>query len=67
MPTMKESKDGLFQRAPLLLLEQLSGRRQDIIRPVLECPREFVLLNVRDMARRLATAPTSIVRIVDFA
>jgi len=64
MPIRKESKNGLFQRAPLLLLEQLSGRRQDIIRPVLESPREFVLLNVRDMAHRLATAPTTIVRIV---
>jgi RpiR family carbohydrate utilization transcriptional regulator len=45
-------------------MEELSEKRQHIIRPVLESPREFVLLNVRDMARRLATGPATIVRIV---
>jgi RpiR family carbohydrate utilization transcriptional regulator len=45
-------------------LHELSEKRQQIIRPVLENPREFVLLNVRDMASRLATAPATIVRIV---
>jgi DNA-binding MurR/RpiR family transcriptional regulator len=64
MPTRRESKDPPLLPVPLRLLEQLSGKRQDIIRPVLESPREFVLLNVRDMAHRLATAPTTIVRIV---
>lgn len=59
MPNRKD-----LQPVPHHLLEQLSGKRQDIIRPVLETPREFVLLNVRDMARRLATPPTTIVRIV---
>src|SRR5258708_29097086 len=64
MPNRRESKDPPLLPVPLRLLEQLSGKRQDIIRPVLESPREFVLLNVRDMARRLATAPTTIVRVV---
>ena len=64
MPTRKESKHSALQSAPPLSLDQLSGKRQDIIRPVLESPRDFVLLNVRDMARRLATGPTNIVRIV---
>jgi RpiR family carbohydrate utilization transcriptional regulator len=64
MMTRKESKDPTFLPAPVLLLEQLSEKRQSIIRPVLESPREFVLLNVRDMGRRLATPPTTIVRIV---
>src|SRR5260370_38967883 len=64
MPTRRESRDPSFLPVPPRLLEQLSGKRQDIIKPVLESPREFVLLNVRDMARRLATAPTTIVRIV---
>jgi DNA-binding MurR/RpiR family transcriptional regulator len=64
MMTSKESKDPAFLPAPVLLLEQLSEKRQTIIRPVLESPREFVLLNVRDMGRRLATPPTTIVRIV---
>ena len=64
MPTGRELKDSPFLPVPPGLLQQLSGKRQDIIRPVLESPREFVLLNVRDMARRLATAPTTIIRIV---
>ena len=64
MPTRRETKDLSSSHAPPLSLDQLSSKRQDIIRPVLECPREFVLLNVRDMARRLATGPTTIVRIV---
>src|SRR6202011_242575 len=64
MPTRRESKDPHFLPMPLLLLEKLSGKRQDVIRPVLENPREFVLLNVRDMARRLSTAPTTIVRVI---
>src|SRR5260370_20884607 len=64
MPTRRESKDPPFLPVSLRSLEELSRKRQEIIRPVLENPREFVLLNVRDMARRLATAPTTIVRIV---
>jgi len=45
-------------------LDQLSVRHQGIVRPVFESPRDFVLLNVRDMAQRLGTAPTTVVRIV---
>ncbi len=43
---------------------QLSIKRQEIIRPILEHPREFVLLSVRAMATRLQTDPATIVRIV---
>ncbi len=64
MPAGKQSRHAFFQPAAPLSLDQLSGKRQEIIRPVLESPRDFVLLNVRDMARQLATAPTTIVRIV---
>lgn len=45
-------------------VDDLSSRRQEIIRPVLENPREFVLLSVRSMAERLRTDPATIVRIV---
>src|SRR5438477_1164080 len=45
-------------------IDQLSIKRQEIIRPILEHPREFVLLSVRAMARRLQTDPATIVRIV---
>jgi RpiR family transcriptional regulator, carbohydrate utilization regulator len=45
-------------------IEQLSIKRQEIIRPILEHPREYVLLSVRAMAARLQTDPATIVRIV---
>jgi RpiR family carbohydrate utilization transcriptional regulator len=45
-------------------MEGLSERRQQIIRPVLANPREFVLLNVRDLAKALGTDAATIVRIV---
>ena len=45
-------------------IDQLSIKRQEIIRPILEHPREFVLLSVRAMAARLQTDPATIVRIV---
>lgn len=45
-------------------LENLTSKRQEIIRPILENPREYVLLSVRAMARRLNTDPATIVRIV---
>ena len=45
-------------------MKQLNPRRKELIRPVLENPREFVLLSVRDAAGRLNTDPATIVRIV---
>jgi DNA-binding MurR/RpiR family transcriptional regulator len=45
-------------------IEKLTIKRQEIIRPILEHPREYVLLSVRAMAQRLKTDPATIVRIV---
>src|SRR6516162_10776568 len=45
-------------------IDQLSIKRQEVIRPTLEHPREYVLLSVRAMAKRLQTDPATIVRIV---
>jgi RpiR family carbohydrate utilization transcriptional regulator len=45
-------------------IELLSSKRQEIIRPILEHPREYVLLSVRAMAKRLKTDPATVVRIV---
>jgi DNA-binding MurR/RpiR family transcriptional regulator len=42
----------------------LSERRQQIIRPVLANPRQFVLLRVRDLAKALGTDAATIIRIV---
>lgn len=45
-------------------VDQLSAKRREIIRPILEHPREYVLLSVRAMAHRLGTDPATVVRIV---
>jgi DNA-binding MurR/RpiR family transcriptional regulator len=45
-------------------IDRLSIKRQEIIRPILEHPREYVLLSVRAMAKRLRSDPATIVRIV---
>jgi DNA-binding MurR/RpiR family transcriptional regulator len=45
-------------------LAKLNKKRQEIIRPILEHPREYVLLSVRALATRLNTDPATIVRIV---
>lgn len=45
-------------------IDHLSIKRQEIIRPILEHPRDYVLLSVRAMAARLKTDPATIVRIV---
>src|SRR5277367_2326116 len=45
-------------------IELLSAKRQEIIRPILEHPRDYVLLSVRAIAKRLNTDPATIVRIV---
>jgi DNA-binding MurR/RpiR family transcriptional regulator len=44
-------------------IDRLSIKRQEIIRPILEHPSEYVLLSVR-AAVRLQTDPATIVRIV---
>ncbi len=64
MAIKRETKQPHFPSSMVLQLQQLSEARRDIIRPVLESPRDFVLLNVRDMARRLDTGPATVVRIV---
>lgn len=45
-------------------MKDLSDRRQQIIRPVLANPRQFVLLSVRDLAKALGTDAATVVRIV---
>jgi len=45
-------------------IEQLSNKSQEVIRPILEHPRDYVLLSIRALAMRLKTDPATIVRIV---
>src|SRR5689334_24449333 len=42
---------------------QLSVKRQELIRPVQERPRDYVLLSIRDVAAKLGTDPATVLRI----
>jgi DNA-binding MurR/RpiR family transcriptional regulator len=44
-------------------IARLNKTRQEIIRPVQEPPREFVLMSIRQMAQRLETDPATVLRI----
>jgi RpiR family carbohydrate utilization transcriptional regulator len=50
--------------SPSARINLLSSKRQQVIRPVFERPREFVLMSVRALAKRLGTDPATMVRIV---
>lgn len=63
---MKQAKVPTRGAVPSLAerIDGLSHKRQEIIRPILEHPREYVLLSVRAMAKRLHTDPATVIRIV---
>jgi RpiR family transcriptional regulator, carbohydrate utilization regulator len=62
---MTKTAAPVLQNVPLAeRLEHLSIKRQEIVRPILEHPREYVLLSVRALAKRLNTDPATVVRIV---
>jgi len=65
MVNTRSSKTTAAQHGSLAeKLRHLSPKRQEIIRPVLEDPRGYVLLSVRALADRLGTDPATTVRIV---
>lgn len=45
-------------------ISQLNKKRRELIRPIQERPRDYVLLSIRDMASKLKTDPATILRIV---
>lgn len=45
-------------------ISRLNKRRQEMIRPVHEHPREYVVLSIRGLAARLHTDPATILRTV---
>jgi DNA-binding MurR/RpiR family transcriptional regulator len=45
-------------------IERLSKKRRELIRPIQEHPRDYVLLSIRDVAAKLGTDPATILRIV---
>jgi RpiR family carbohydrate utilization transcriptional regulator len=61
---MPRAKQFVQTDDPTSSLQRLSPRRQEIIRPILKNPREFVLLSVRSAAERLGTDPATMVRII---
>lgn len=44
-------------------LGRLSKKRRELIRPVQEHPRDYVLLSIRDVADKLGTDPSTVLRI----
>jgi DNA-binding MurR/RpiR family transcriptional regulator len=49
---------------PRQLTQRLNARRRELIRPVLEEPRPYVLLSLRGMARKLDSDPATLLRTV---
>ena len=47
-----------------LLSQHLNGRRRELIRPVLEEPRRYVLLSLRGMARKLGCDAATLLRTI---
>ena len=47
-----------------LLIRRLSPRRQEVVREVLENPRDYVLLSTRKLARKLGSDPMTTLRII---
>jgi len=47
-----------------LLIKRLSPRRQEVVREVLENPRDYVLLSTRKLARKLGSDPMTTLRII---
>ena len=45
------------------LVRSLSAKRQEVIRPLLEHPRRYVLHSLRDLAKELDSAPATLLRI----
>jgi DNA-binding MurR/RpiR family transcriptional regulator len=50
--------------SPSARVALLNKKRQKTIRPVFDSPRSYVLLSIRDLARRLKSDPATMVRIV---
>lgn len=62
--TQKDSRTDLSSPTLAERIERLSAKRQEIIRPIVEHPRGYVLLSVRALATRLDTDPATMIRIV---
>jgi RpiR family carbohydrate utilization transcriptional regulator len=61
---VKKRNDAVTQLSLQTKISELSSKRREILRQVLESPREFVLLSVRASAARLSTDPATLIRII---
>lgn len=59
------SRDGSGHAIPTFAerINRLSKKRRELIRPVQEHPRDYVLLPIREVASRLGTDPSTVLRI----
>jgi DNA-binding MurR/RpiR family transcriptional regulator len=67
VPMTRRRKSNSRVTTPISLsarVSLLTPRRREIISPTFEHPREFVLLSVRALAKRLKTDPATMIRIV---
>lgn len=64
---MSETKGSIFANGSMSFGERIARlhkKRQELIRPVQENPRDYVLMSVRALAEKLATDPATVMRIV---
>jgi DNA-binding MurR/RpiR family transcriptional regulator len=59
----RRNKKVQVERMPTLI-RRLSPRRQEVMRGVLENPRDYVLLSTRKLARKLGSDPMTTLRII---
>ncbi len=64
MATAKVRKSAHRDGGAPTLLRRLPPKKQEVIRPVLERPREHVLLSLREMAEVLHSAPATLLRTI---
>lgn len=60
----KRKNAGLLSAEMVTLMENLPLRHKEVIRPVLEQPRSYVLLSLRSLARRLGADPATLLRLI---
>jgi RpiR family carbohydrate utilization transcriptional regulator len=59
----RRNKKVQVERMPIVI-GRLSPRRQEVVREVLENPRDYVLLSTRKLARKLGSDPMTTLRII---
>lgn len=61
---MDDGHRPLTSKLPAELLRELTPRRRELIRPVLDHPREYVLLSVRKLAEAIDSDAMAVLRAI---